>query len=123
VHWLVATNGEFIVTSPALLLLLRDIKVVKTMGAGDGFMAPMITRLLPEFEKHGGSLKGIDESTVQAALDYANAVGGLTCTKAGAIPALSTASEIEHFLSTTSNAIQKKRRFALVCRWHRRLPK
>jgi deoxyribose-phosphate aldolase len=100
-----ATNGEFIVTSPALL---RDIKVVETTGAGDGFMAAMITRLLPEFEKHGGSLKGIDESTVQAALDYANAVGGLTCTKAGAIPALPTASEVEHFLSMTSNRIQKK---------------
>jgi fructokinase len=86
------TNGDYRIALPA-----RPVRVVETTGAGDGFMAAMITRLLPEREK-SGSLAKIDAKKVRAALGFANAVGGLTCTKMGAIPALPTLAEVEEFL-------------------------
>jgi fructokinase len=72
--------------------------VVETTGAGDGFMAAMITRLLPEREK-AGSLRRVPARTVADALRFANAVGALTCTRLGAIPALPTRREAEDFLA------------------------
>jgi sugar/nucleoside kinase (ribokinase family) len=88
------TNGEYRIECPGL-----KIEVVETTGAGDGFMAAMIVRLLPEREKVG-SLARIDPGIVRSALGFANAVGGLACTKMGAIPALPTTSEVERFIST-----------------------
>jgi fructokinase len=73
------------------------VEVVETTGAGDGFMAAMITRLLPEREK-AGSLRRVEAGTVRAALNFANAVGALTCTRMGAIPALPTLKEVNAFL-------------------------
>ena len=73
------------------------VDVVETTGAGDGFMAAMITCLLPEHEK-SGSLCHVDPEVVRAALKFANAVGALTCTKPGAIPALPTRDEVLAFL-------------------------
>ncbi len=90
-----ATNGDFRIEIPAL----TDIHVVETTGAGDGFMGAMITRLLPEFERHG-SLRAVDEATVRAALHYANHVGALTCTRPGAIPALPYADEVAAFIAS-----------------------
>jgi fructokinase len=75
------------------------VEVVETTGAGDSFMAAMIARLLPEREKTG-SLAKIDQAIVRGALDYANAVGALTCTRRGAIPALPTRAEVEAFMKT-----------------------
>lgn len=89
-----ATNGDYRIEIPAL----SDINVVETTGAGDSFMGAMITHLLPEFERLG-SLAKVDEATVRAALDYANHVGALTCTKPGAIPALPTADEVAAFIA------------------------
>jgi fructokinase len=73
------------------------VNVVETTGAGDGFMAAMIARLLPEREK-AGSLRRVDPELVRGALKFANAVGALTCTKPGAIPALPTKEESMAFL-------------------------
>jgi fructokinase len=87
----IATNGDYRVELPAL-----DIEVVETTGAGDGFMAAFITRLLPEREKTG-SLAKIERAVVADALQFAIAVGALTCTRPGAIPALPTLDEVEHF--------------------------
>lgn len=89
-----ATNGDYFIELPAL----AGIDVVETTGAGDGFMAAMIVQLLPFYEQLG-SLKAIPEATVRAALEFANAVGALTCTQAGAIPALPTRAEVERFLA------------------------
>ena len=89
-----ATNGDYFIEVPSL----TGIDVVETTGAGDGFMAAMIAQLLPEREKHG-SLAVLDVLTVRAALDFASAVGALTCTQAGAIPALPTRAEVERFLA------------------------
>lgn len=88
------TNGEYRIDLPAY-----EVEVVETTGAGDGFMAAMIVRLLSEREKHG-SLARIDEATMRAAIDFANAVGALVCTRRGAIPALPTLAQVERFMQT-----------------------
>jgi fructokinase len=87
------TNGDYRIELPPF-----KVNVVETTGAGDGFMAAMITRLLPEREKTG-SLAKVDRGTVLEALRFANAVGALTCTKMGAIPALPRLAEVEAFLN------------------------
>jgi sugar/nucleoside kinase (ribokinase family) len=86
------TNGEYRIELPGL-----SVNVVETTGAGDGFMAAMIAGLLPEREKVG-SLAKIDSDIVREALEFANGVGALTCTKMGAIPALPTTAEVERFM-------------------------
>jgi fructokinase len=88
------TNGDYRIELPA-----RGVAVVETTGAGDGFMAAMITRLLPERER-AGSLARVDLAIVREALRFANAVGGLTCTRMGAIPALPTLAQVEAFLAS-----------------------
>jgi len=92
----IATNGDYRVELPAF-----PVNVVETTGAGDGFLAAMITRLLPERERLG-SLAKVDRAVVRDTLEYANAVGALTCTKPGAIPALPTRAEAEAFLRLRS---------------------
>lgn len=89
----IATNGDYWIEAPAC-----PVPVVETTGAGDGFMAAMITRLLPERERVG-SLAKISPDVVRPALRFATAVGALTCTRKGAIPALPTEREVLEFLS------------------------
>jgi fructokinase len=91
-HGALATNGDYRIELPAY-----PIDVVETTGAGDGFMAAMITKLLPERERLG-SLSKVDQPTLREALCFANAVGALTCTRRGAIPALPTRAEVERFM-------------------------
>lgn len=88
------TNGVYRIELPAF-----PVPVVETTGAGDGFVAALITRLLPERERTG-SLARIAPEAVRDALRFANAVGGLTCTRMGAIPALPTLAEALEFLSS-----------------------
>jgi fructokinase len=89
----IATNGDFWIEQPAF-----PIQVVETTGAGDGFMAAMITRLLPERERTG-SLAEVSQDVVRSALRFATAVGALTCTRKGAIPALPTRQQTLEFLA------------------------
>ena len=89
----VATNGEYLIEAPALA-----VDVVETTGAGDGFLATVISELLPERERLG-SLARIKEKTIEKTLKLANAVGACACTKPGAIPALPTRAEVEQFLN------------------------
>jgi fructokinase len=89
----IATNGDFWIEQPAF-----RTEVVETTGAGDGFVAAMITRLLPEW-KRLGSLATVRSEVVGSALRYAAAVGALTCTRKGAIPALPTMQEALDFLA------------------------
>ncbi len=93
----IATNGDYMIKLPA-----PKVKVAETIGAGDGFMAAMITKLLPEFEK-SGSLAKVDRQIVEDALKFANAVGALTCTKMGAIPSLPNKAQVEEFLRVVGN--------------------
>ncbi len=88
----IATNGDYHIELPGL-----EVDVIETTGAGDGFLGAIITALLPEREKTG-SLATISEDTIRNVLNMANAVGALTCKKAGAIPALPTRAETEKFI-------------------------
>jgi fructokinase len=89
----IATNGEYLIEAPAV-----KVDVVETTGAGDGFLATVISELLPERERLG-SLARIKEQKIEKTLKLANAAGAYACTKPGAIPALPTRTEIEQFLN------------------------
>ena len=110
-----ASNGSFVVESSCV----DGIDVVETTGAGDAFMAALITQVLPIFMANDGSLKQITKEQVRSALDFANVVGALTCTRAGAIPALPTKEQVDTFLKkqelrTTLHLTQPQQRAAEV---------
>ena len=89
----IATNGDYLIEVPAV-----EVDVVETTGAGDGFLAAVISELLPERERLG-SLARIPEQKIEKTLRLANAVGAYACTKPGAIPALPNSAEVEQFLN------------------------
>ncbi len=70
------------------------VKPVDTTGAGDGFVAGLLKGLVehPQADRDEGRLRDICR--------YANAVGALTTTRRGAIPALPTARQMDRFLKT-----------------------
>ncbi len=83
-----------------------EIELVESTGAGDGFNAGLLEGLLKHVqeagEKHPGwrkkVLASLSEEKIAAVVYRANAVGALTCTKLGAIPALPTTDAVNHFL-------------------------
>jgi fructokinase len=74
-----------------------NVTVEDTIGAGDGFMAGLLSGLLPYFRM--GQVAELSESTLLPILRRANAVGALTTTRRGGIPALPTLFEVEQFLA------------------------
>jgi fructokinase len=68
------------------------VTAVDTTGAGDGFVAGLLASLVrqPEAWK--------EEASLQAVCKYANAVGALTTTQRGAIPALPTSEQVNAFI-------------------------
>ena len=75
------------------------VEVVDPLGAGDGFVAAMLTQILCS-SGDVGKLPELDDNQLRGIMRYANAAGALTTQKIGVIPALPTASEIETFLNT-----------------------
>jgi len=83
------------------LIHLRDGGTIKrdgyavnardTTGAGDAFVAAMLIGILDHGEAYAGHLPEI--------LDFANAVGALTCLKEGAIPSLPSMAEARAFMA------------------------
>jgi fructokinase len=69
-------------------------KAIDTTGAGDGFVAGMLKGI----SDHPEALK--NEALIRDVCLYANAVGALTTTQLGAIPALPTAQELSAFLES-----------------------
>ncbi|MYC78778.1 hypothetical protein F4X10_23675 [Candidatus Poribacteria bacterium] len=69
------------------------VDVVDTLGAGDAFVAAMLTQLMQHTD-----LLALERVRLDAIMRYANAAGALATQKVGVIPALPTASEIENFL-------------------------
>jgi len=71
------------------------VEVIDTLGAGDAFLAGLLVGLIeaphPVFD---------DQLALVRALQFANAVGAVTTTRYGAIPALPTRSEVEALLSS-----------------------
>lgn len=70
-----------------------EVQAVDTTGAGDGFVAGLLSGLL----QHPQAWQ--DEAQLKLVCHFANAVGALTTTKRGAIPALPTQSEVDAFLT------------------------
>ncbi len=66
------------------------VRVVDTTGAGDGFVAGMLFRLLEDRDNF--------EDRAEEIARFANAVGALTCTKRGAIRGLPTLRSVRMFL-------------------------
>ncbi|MGC8782744.1 MAG: PfkB family carbohydrate kinase, partial [Anaerolineae bacterium] len=73
------------------------VEAVDTTGAGDGFVAGLLAGLLD----HG--LRW-DDATIEAALRLGNAVGALTTTRRGAIPALPTRAAVEQFMAARGSS-------------------
>jgi len=73
------------------------VKQVDTTGAGDGFVAGLLKGLVehPQADR--------DESRLRDICRYANAVGALTTTRRGAIPALPMARQVDRFLRQTGS--------------------
>jgi fructokinase len=70
------------------------VKAVDTTGAGDGFVAGLIRGLL----KHPEAWE--DEEAIRQVCRFANAVGALTTTQRGAIPALPTQQQVHDYLKS-----------------------
>lgn len=69
-----------------------EVKSVDATGAGDGFVAGLLSGLLRNPEAWA------DEKQLIRVCHFANAVGALTTTRRGAIPALPTQKEVDSFL-------------------------
>ena len=69
-----------------------DVDVVDTTGAGDGFVAGLLAGLLENEDAWD------DVGALEEALRLANAVGALTTTRRGAIPALPTRARVSALL-------------------------
>jgi fructokinase len=68
---------------------------VDTTGAGDGFVAGLLKGLL---QTRLLETPAPEEARLRQICRYANAVGALTTTQRGAIPALPTSAQVEEFL-------------------------
>jgi len=69
------------------------VPVVDVTGAGDGFMAGLLSALLPHL--HDAPLAGLSQGAIASACARANRAGALTCTRFGAQTALPRKHEIE----------------------------
>ncbi len=71
-----------------------QVQTVDATGCGDAFVAGLLWQLVS-----GGDWRAqLEVSRLREALRYANAVGALTSTRQGAIPALPTADMVDGFL-------------------------
>lgn len=77
-----------------------QVEPVEFTGAGDAFVACLVCRLLEPWSR-GVKPDELDEATLRRFVRDANAVGALTTTKPGAIPAIPTAEEARAFLART----------------------
>ncbi len=69
------------------------VRTVDATGCGDGFVAAAVKGILDT-----GELGTLGARDFEDILRYANAVGALTATKKGGIPALPTAAQVDDFL-------------------------
>lgn len=80
-----------------------SVQTVDAIGCGDAFVAGLLTQLLSLPLKGGGPERGswrdqLTPDRLRQIGRYANAVGALTATQQGVIPALPTAAAVEQFL-------------------------
>lgn len=72
-----------------------QVDTVDATGCGDAFVAGLLWQLVRDSDWHAQ----LSVPRMRQALRYANAVGALTSTRAGAIPALPTAQMVDEFLA------------------------
>ncbi len=70
------------------------VDTVDALGAGDGFVAAMLSRFIRSTDGPLKTLRALDEAGLRDIMQYANVAGALTTTKIGVIPALPTEQEI-----------------------------
>lgn len=75
------------------------VPTVDAVGCGDAFVAGLLTQLTRSSDWR--SLLNPDD--MRRIMRYASAVGAITATRKGVIPALPTAAEVERFLAVTGN--------------------
>jgi len=91
-------KGSFFYTATAAgHVPANALKAVDTTGAGDGFVAGLLSGLLA-YSQPGKAYAFPGKSALEACCRVANAVGALATTKRGAIPALPTGDQVEAFL-------------------------
>jgi sugar/nucleoside kinase (ribokinase family) len=81
------------------------VELVEATGAGDGFNSGIIGGLLPLVKNSQDKREALLNIEPQVLVDIvraANAIGAITCTKPGAIPALPSKAELETFLQKMS---------------------
>lgn len=76
-----------------------SVEVVDTTGAGDGFVAGMLSRLLNLISKPD-DIAGLSRDDLLRTFRFANAVAGLTTTKPGAITALPCRDDVDRLLDS-----------------------
>jgi len=72
------------------------VKSVDTTGAGDAFLGGFLYQLI----KSGKEPSQLDENDLKQAVRFANAMGALTTTKRGAIPAIPSMEEVNKLLES-----------------------
>lgn len=78
------------------------VDVVDTTGAGDGFVAGMLAGLLSAW-RQGRRPGTLSAGELAPVFRYANAVGALTTTARGAIPALPSRDQVDAFLAAAAD--------------------
>lgn len=73
---------------------IGNVLAIDTTGAGDAFVAGLLTALAAVDYR----IAALEPDAVEQALQFANACGALTTTRPGAIPSLPTRLEVEQFL-------------------------
>jgi fructokinase len=73
------------------------VEVVDPLGAGDAFVAAMLSQLMEEPRP-----LRLSDGRLREVMTFANAAGALACTRRGVIPALPTREEIAAFLAARS---------------------
>ena len=71
------------------------VKTVDAVGCGDAFVAGLLCQLVV----NANWRDQLSVARMRDILHYANAVGALTATKQGVIPALPTANQVNEFLT------------------------
>jgi sugar/nucleoside kinase (ribokinase family) len=77
------------------------VQLVEATGAGDGFNSGVIAGLLPFVKNAGDRRKALEQLELSKLVEIirrANAIGAITCTRPGAIPALPKGEEIDAFV-------------------------
>ena len=75
------------------------VNAIDTTGAGDGFVAGLLTSLREQNLLTLEALSKTDSANLHHAVQFANKVGAFTTTRLGAIPSLPTRAELDAFFS------------------------